>query len=673
MDFAKKRRTVKSGIAVFAAVVLLLAALPLSVFALPVDSVYLGGVGMGDGSSPTYYKNGDTAAPTGSESDYNAKLEKVGGVLTLTLNGLNVPETAYYAGFNAGIYSKQDLVLVLMNENTVCAPKCGIWAEDKALTVSGSGTLAVSSARQDGGVNQGILAYSVTVSSGTLTAAGGDSTDGASIGIEANTVAITGGTVTARGGNAAQNSVGIMAPSISITGGTVTAQGGTAGSKSYGLSSNNITIRDAVITARGNNKGMSSRPSLGTELWYQYKTAETGPVTKSTTAQIGSAADGPYVHIEPIPVHQNHPLCGDSACTNAVHAVNSSWIAVADQAGLAAMADGNYYLTNDITLSEALPFSGRATLCLNGHKITGSSADGTICLGDSTTFTVCDCAGTGLIENTSSGAAVRTRKKTAGGWSTAGDVVFALYSGTLKGSSGCAYECSDGSSCTFNQYGGTLTTDSGYSAVKVDYGNGKYNLYGGTVTGTGSWAVYVAGGNASMDMDGSPVINGTVWVDKPIFISDALTRPAAPVSIYFKDDNGRKTGTFTSNWNYVMASATVADYFVPAASQYPNNTYKIQKTAAGELEIVRNTAPTATPASTAVPTATPAPTAVPAATPAPTAVPVPAPVPAAPASPKTGDPAVLGLWAALALAGGCSAVGATHALRKNKQETLEEK
>ena len=59
--------------------------------------------------------------------------------------------------------------------------------------------------------------------------------------------------------------------------------------------------------------------------------------------------------------------------------------------------DGSYYLSEDVKLNKPVKFSGTATLCLNGHKLSCGSdkvitVDGTL--------TICDCDGGGKIEAT---------------------------------------------------------------------------------------------------------------------------------------------------------------------------------------------------------------------------------------------------------------------------------
>ena len=62
-----------------------------------------------------------------------------------------------------------------------------------------------------------------------------------------------------------------------------------------------------------------------------------------------------------------------------------------------ALSDGSYYLSKDVKLNKPVTFSGTATLCLNGHKLSCGS-DKVIMVNG--TLTICDCASGGKIEAT---------------------------------------------------------------------------------------------------------------------------------------------------------------------------------------------------------------------------------------------------------------------------------
>ena len=188
------------------------------VFALATNAwaaVQIGNVDMGDGTTPAYYKNGDTSTATGTESDYNAMLWLDGGNLTLTLNGFT------YSGTD-GIFSDSVLTINLIGDNSVTASNPGGGATaiivDGYLTIDGTGSLTAS------GTSRGIYADNVTIESGKVTATGGNYGIGAKEGIT-----ISGGVVEAEGDDFG---IYVFDPyssggTLVISGGTVEAEGGT--------------------------------------------------------------------------------------------------------------------------------------------------------------------------------------------------------------------------------------------------------------------------------------------------------------------------------------------------------------------------------------------------------------------------------------------------------------
>ena len=217
------------------------------VFALATNAwatVTVGGVEMGDGITTTYYYNGTNGAQ-GSTSDtdtgnWNAKVERINGVQTLTLNGANISDTYY----GSAISANGDLTINLIGDNTVTHNDSGGIA---AIHVDGD--LTIKEGRDDGSLtasdtgtnSDGILASGkVTIESGNVTAEGGCN------GIYAGeTVTISGGKVTAEGSDG-----GISAADVSISGGEVNATG-TDGNGIF--ASDEVTISGGNVTATGTN------------------------------------------------------------------------------------------------------------------------------------------------------------------------------------------------------------------------------------------------------------------------------------------------------------------------------------------------------------------------------------------------------------------------------------
>ena len=124
------------------------------VFALATNAwaaVTVGGVNMGDGTTTTYYKNGDSVgALTGGADNYNAMLWTDNGVLTLTLNNFA------YNGSD-GITATENLTIDLIGSNTVAdtasATSGGaavVVMGDLKITSGNDGSLNASSFDNDG-------------------------------------------------------------------------------------------------------------------------------------------------------------------------------------------------------------------------------------------------------------------------------------------------------------------------------------------------------------------------------------------------------------------------------------------------------------------------------------------------------------------------------------------
>ena len=70
------------------------------------------------------------------------------------------------------------------------------------------------------------------------------------------------------------------------------------------------------------------------------------------------------------------------------HTNHDGWTPLTETGGT--LSGGNYYLDQNITLTNDLTFSGTVTLCLNGYKLTGTGS-GSVITVNSGIFTLCDC------------------------------------------------------------------------------------------------------------------------------------------------------------------------------------------------------------------------------------------------------------------------------------------
>lgn len=194
---------------------------------------------------------------------------------TLTLNGAKI---IYDEGVDsrAAISCTGNLKIELMGANTVTRTNSsgssrGIESKGD-ITISGSGTLAVSGGNAIDDASYGIYAGgNVTVEGATVTARGGNGNDidYASYGIYAGgDVTVEDADVTATGGKAGGDSCGIQAyeGSVTISGGTVEATGSEAGGDSCGICADDgsVNISGGTVEATGGEAGGSSYGICGT-------------------------------------------------------------------------------------------------------------------------------------------------------------------------------------------------------------------------------------------------------------------------------------------------------------------------------------------------------------------------------------------------------------------------
>ena len=208
---------------------------------------------------------------------------------TLTLNGVNFTTTA-----STAVKLPAGSEIVLNGDNIITSGEAkskdsfGIYAEG-SLTISGSGTLNVTSGTANDDC-YGIYAKgSIAISGGTVTAEGGTANDN-SYGIYTkDNITITDGTVTAEGGTAKDDSYGICAKeyddeniSVNISGGTVTATGGTAtNGDSYGINAyHKVNIAGGTVNANG---GTATNNSYGIYAHYKVNIAGGTLIAKVTS------------------------------------------------------------------------------------------------------------------------------------------------------------------------------------------------------------------------------------------------------------------------------------------------------------------------------------------------------------------------------------------------------
>ena len=171
--------------------------------------------------------------------------------------------------------------------------------------------------------------------------------------------------------------------------------------------------------------------------------------------------------------------------TPAAHDHNDgSWTALTADGGV--LTAGKYYLAGDVTLTTDLTISGEVTLCLNGHKLTGTRTGSVITVNNGANFTLCDCSTEA--NNVVGGVAYTTGVVTGGSASYGGGVyvnangTFTMSGGTIANNTadvrGGGVYCEGG---TFSFSGGTVANNNANQGGGICLTGGSAQLSGDVV------------------------------------------------------------------------------------------------------------------------------------------------------------------------------------------------
>ena len=262
----------------------------------------------------------------------------------------------------------------------------------------------------------------------------------------------------------------------------------------------------------------------------------------------------------------NHCVCGGSAVGVHDHScANISWQAMpTDTKDFSKLADGNYYLTQDMTITGATAFTGKKlTICLNGYDIGTTTTAVFGYAKQGSVINICDCSGSQDAQGNWTWGGTITANRTGiarnygGVLAQNANTTANIYGGNFVGSSGgngiqggVFNICNDGhGGATGDQYLDKYDTNlniyNGYITGGDVSKNGgvinswhyvHINLYGGTIEGgTGANR-----GNLNISADttmiienctiigGNPssvlVMNGTNYVAQYLTLTEALSK-----------------------------------------------------------------------------------------------------------------------------------------------------
>lgn len=255
--------------------------------------------------------------------------------------------------------------------------------------------------------------------------------------------------------------------------------------------------------------------------------------------------------------HTSHCVCGGSTAIgdHTAHNSDTVWTGVSNLTDITQA--GNYYLTDNVTLTETWKPADGVALCLNGYDIQAKGSFDVITIEDGVTFTVTECSSStqGKITHTSGSGRGILVNNTAVFNMYGGDVtgnscsqegagvnargIFNMYGGSITGNTMTAdYNYSGGGVCvgstysgtgetrsqTFNMYGGSISQNkSRGGGGGVDIGSGTFNLHNGSIakneSKTAGGGVYAGhqklnmyGGSITENSCSSTSVGGGVYV-----------------------------------------------------------------------------------------------------------------------------------------------------------------
>ena len=327
---------------------------------------------------------------------------------------------------------------------------------------------------------------------------------------------------------------------------------------------NNVYLPYGKSVAVEKDRTLSSKAHIG--ITAANSNLNSTVVTGVTRATNFSSDDGGYDLINDgngglkLVAQHNHAVCGKAACDDEGHS-DKVWT-VWDSTDSLPSTAGNYYLTNDVTLSSTWNVTAQINLCLNGKTITGANGQDVVGVSESASLTVTDCQeGSGKITHKSG--------ETGRGVSNFG--TFTLWSGSITGNVADGEGANQGagvySNGTFNMRGGSITGNSAASKGGGVYNTGTFNLSGNvtisdnTADGAASNAC-LYGENAITVEEGKSVsdaakvgITVATWGDS----SPTVVKGVTSASGFFSDDSSYVVVSDTEEGVLKLAVKTHAD------------------------------------------------------------------------------------------------------------------
>ena len=175
---------------------------------------------------------------------------------------------------------------------------------------------------------------------------------------------------------------------------------------------------------------------------------------------------------------------------------------------------GNYYLTQNVTLTETWKPKNGTVLCLNGYSITMKAEADAITVDRNVTFTLYDCDGSGAGNGKiTHGTDDNTNTKYTGYGVKVDGGIFNMYGGTITDNTmdGTDYD------------GGGVYVKSNYNSIRGTV-RGTFNMYGGTISGNHADELFTGGGvyvnNSDFNMTDGEITGNTAYAGGGVGLTD---------------------------------------------------------------------------------------------------------------------------------------------------------
>ena len=217
--------------------------------------------------------------------------------------------------------------------------------------------------------------------------------------------------------------------------------------------------------------------------------------------------------------HTSHCVCGGSTDIgdHTAHNSDTAWTGVSNLTDITQA--GNYYLTDNVTLTETWKPVDGTVLCLNGKNITANGRFDAIDVQASVTFTLTDCEPNSTRGNITHAKDSNNAALSGSGVSVKAGAVFNMYGGNITGNevtiggSGVSVEAG----ADFNMHGGSITKNTALNNIAKGGGVNNYGIFtmtGGTISGNQGGTANGGGGGGVLNagtftMSGTAVIGGT--------------------------------------------------------------------------------------------------------------------------------------------------------------------